>query len=94
MNRRFLPLLLLAALPVTAAPDVKEITPELRTKYDLPDAYKKIAFSGVFPVVGSDKSRVTNPWRRLPGCSITPSARATTSAPRWCATGCAWPSWP
>jgi len=57
MNRRFLPLLLLAALPVTAAPDVKEITPELRTKYHLPDAYKKIAFSGVFPVVGSEKPR-------------------------------------
>ena len=57
MNRRFLPLLLLAALPVTAAPEVKEVTPELRTKYHLPDAYKKIAFSGVFPVVGSDKPR-------------------------------------
>ena len=57
MNARILTLLLLAALPVFAATEVKEITPELRTKYHLPDGYEKISFSGVFPVVGSAKPR-------------------------------------
>ncbi len=57
MKRSFPTLMLLAALPVSAATEVKEITPELRAKYHLPDAYQKIAFSGVFPVVGSAKPR-------------------------------------